>query len=76
LPLQLRELVFAFKDKHNFQTIFLRRSQKDKATQVTNVFGVIREICVQLEVEIDIEIDGADDREAIGVPLLVDDQQT
>ena len=76
LLLQLRQLIFAFQYKHDFKTIFLRRSQEDQTPKISNILGVIGEVGVELEIKIDIEIYGADNSEAIGISFLVDDEQT
>lgn len=52
------------------------RRQEDQTAEIPDVFGVIGKIGVQFEIEVDIEIDGADNCEAIGVSFLVYHEQS
>ena len=51
-------------------------SQKYQTSQISYVLCVVRKVSVELEVKVDVEIDGAENGEAVGVSFLVDDEQS
>ena len=76
LLLQLRQLALAVQHEHDLQAILLRGRQEDEALQIPDVLGVVGEVGVEFKVEVDVQVNGAQDGEAVRVPLLVDDQQS
>ena len=76
LLLQIGQLRLTLQHQHYLQAIFLRRSQEDQTTQVTNVLSIVGKVRIQLEVEVDIQVQSTHNGKTMSVPLLVEHQQT
>ncbi len=75
LSLQFRQLSFALEHQHDLEDVLLGGGQEDEAPDIPDILGVVGEVGVQFEVEIDVHIQSADDCEAVGVSFLVEHQQ-
>lgn len=75
LLLELGELGLVLKDEHDLEAVLLRGGEEDEAAQVADVLGVVGEVGVELEVEVNVQVLRAHDAETVSVLLLVEDQQ-
>ena len=52
------------------------RSQEDQTLQVADVLGVVGKVGIELEVEVDVQVQGTQNGEPKCISLLVDHQQS
>ena len=73
---ELCDLRFVLEDEHDPQTVVLGGRQEDELAKVADVLGVVGEVRVEYEVEVDVEVGSAHDGQPVGVPLLVEHEYT